>query len=586
MAYERIDWENEPSVDTPLNEDNLNHMEDGIVANEEAIGDLSTEVEGKQDALTFDNTPTANSSNPVTSGGIKTALDTKLNKNNPSATGAIQLGTGAQASSQYGMDSIAIGTDAYAIDMNSTAIGHGAKASVPEQVVLGDHNVTDTTSKLILGGGSDDNDKRTLLKFEDSTGDATFCAEVTDGSGNKLSNKIETSDVQNLIESILPTDSASGNPCVITDAFNTNAKSVKLTLNPIQSGSGTPSPSNVRPISGRTQSVVTRTGKNLVNPSTGSFTSVASWVSLENVNANTVTNGTPIYLPEGTYTLSYAERTTAWTTQIFGADGSTILNSSQNSVTFTVSADTLAYIRINVGYQQAVSFKIQIEVGSTTTPYEPYNGEFITRTYGTTIYGGSDDVTGDGVTNKYAVMGASDFESFITSPSAGGLQYAEANSTGAKLDGLGLCNMADVDNYGAWGATIPTAQISYVTEGKIRFYCECTSRQEFLTTYANLQIVYELKTPTSIPLTAQNITLLHGDNVLTTDADSIEASYSADIALYIAKKIAEGISQGNRSLSKGGSSEPEEETEEVKKEEIKEEEVKEEIKEEETKEEK
>ena len=42
-----------------------------------SINGLST---GKQDKLTFDNTPTANSSNPVTSGGIKTALDTKLDK--------------------------------------------------------------------------------------------------------------------------------------------------------------------------------------------------------------------------------------------------------------------------------------------------------------------------------------------------------------------------------------------------------------------------------------------------------------------------------------------------------------------------
>lgn len=35
--------------------------------------------DGKQDGLTFDDTPTANSTNPVTSGGVKTALDKKLN---------------------------------------------------------------------------------------------------------------------------------------------------------------------------------------------------------------------------------------------------------------------------------------------------------------------------------------------------------------------------------------------------------------------------------------------------------------------------------------------------------------------------
>lgn len=36
---------------------------------------LQTTVAGKQNALTFDSTPTANSNNPVTSGGIKAALD-------------------------------------------------------------------------------------------------------------------------------------------------------------------------------------------------------------------------------------------------------------------------------------------------------------------------------------------------------------------------------------------------------------------------------------------------------------------------------------------------------------------------------
>ncbi len=38
------------------------------------------DISGKQDKLTFDTTPTTNSSNPVTSGGIKTALDTVSKK--------------------------------------------------------------------------------------------------------------------------------------------------------------------------------------------------------------------------------------------------------------------------------------------------------------------------------------------------------------------------------------------------------------------------------------------------------------------------------------------------------------------------
>lgn len=39
------------------------------------IGNIKTALRGKQDALTFDAAPTANSANPVTSGGVKAALD-------------------------------------------------------------------------------------------------------------------------------------------------------------------------------------------------------------------------------------------------------------------------------------------------------------------------------------------------------------------------------------------------------------------------------------------------------------------------------------------------------------------------------
>lgn len=48
---------------------------------------LQNSINTKQDKLTFDTTPTSNSSNPVTSGGIKTALDTKPDKTGEGASG-------------------------------------------------------------------------------------------------------------------------------------------------------------------------------------------------------------------------------------------------------------------------------------------------------------------------------------------------------------------------------------------------------------------------------------------------------------------------------------------------------------------
>lgn len=72
-VYERINWENYPSEGTPINEDNLNRMDNAIDAIDMRVVDLDS---NKQNALNFDSTPTQNSTNPVTSGGIYEAIAT------------------------------------------------------------------------------------------------------------------------------------------------------------------------------------------------------------------------------------------------------------------------------------------------------------------------------------------------------------------------------------------------------------------------------------------------------------------------------------------------------------------------------
>lgn len=53
---------------------------DEVVAARGTSASLGAEIATKQDALTFDSAPTADSSNPVTSAGIKTAVDAKASK--------------------------------------------------------------------------------------------------------------------------------------------------------------------------------------------------------------------------------------------------------------------------------------------------------------------------------------------------------------------------------------------------------------------------------------------------------------------------------------------------------------------------
>lgn len=46
-----------------------------LARSNKTVQDLLNAIDAKQDALTFDTTPTANSTNPVTSGGVKAAID-------------------------------------------------------------------------------------------------------------------------------------------------------------------------------------------------------------------------------------------------------------------------------------------------------------------------------------------------------------------------------------------------------------------------------------------------------------------------------------------------------------------------------
>lgn len=52
--YNRTTWENSPSEQTPLNADNLNHIEDGIERVTEAVQALETAVPAKASDLDSD----------------------------------------------------------------------------------------------------------------------------------------------------------------------------------------------------------------------------------------------------------------------------------------------------------------------------------------------------------------------------------------------------------------------------------------------------------------------------------------------------------------------------------------------------
>ena len=89
-------------------------------------------------------------------------------------------------------------------------------------------------------------------------------AEIVEGMETDVSQLMEESN--KLYNTAYVTDSASGSVAHFTDgADDVPIKSLKVAIEPVQSGSGDPSPSNVRAISGWDSVNIVRCGKNLVS---------------------------------------------------------------------------------------------------------------------------------------------------------------------------------------------------------------------------------------------------------------------------------------------------------------------------------
>lgn len=266
----------------------------------------------------------------------------------------------------------------------------------------------------------------------------------------------------------------------ITDALASPVKELSVAIEPQQSGSGDPSPDNVRPITGWTGCNIRRTGKNLFDKtnisennryikSDGSLVSNSSWVV-----------SSYIHVKAGeTYTLSNYQdsNTSAPGVRYYGNDGGIVGFSygSTRTKTFTVPNGALT-MRISV--MASLIDSCQLELGSTATTHEDYQGTTYPISWQTetgTVYGGTLDAV---------------------------------NGTLTVTD-------AEIASYN--GETLPSTWIS-----DRDVYAVGT------TPTIGAQVVYKLATPTEIQLTPQEITTLAGENNIWADANGeITLTYQA-----------------------------------------------------------
>ncbi len=350
-------------------------------------------------------------------------------------------------------------------------------------------------------------------------------------------------------------ETVTDNPSKITDGADTlKLYNLKATFGPKQDGSGDPSPTNIRTITGRNEVNVYRSGKNMFH-----------------INGDEmVSDGWNRYFPNpinkaGTYVFSCEN-------QFGGEDskGSAVVfkNSPSNSaqqignmlvsqyafgrtiyfVTVTVTEEqaNAAYIGFycNSADASAESFlnaNFQLELGTEKTDYEPYTGEVYSVSWQSdagSVYGGELDAVSGDLTITHIMIEEvwgnipKSVPSVETGLVSGYLDFpedVEECTNQAKYGESTYCNMCSTIIWG--NATFTPAH--YYINSQNRAWLAFSSD---LDSNMPIQIVGKLVTPRIVHLDPTQISLISGTNVIWTDTNSIDIGYPVDTKKYIDAK--------------------------------------------------
>ena len=375
-------------------------------------------------------------------------------------------------------------------------------------------------------------------------------------------------------------DTASGDIASFPDGTATPLKSLIVNVEPVQAGTGDPSPSNIRPISGRAGCKVNVTGKNMlpdVYSSGNSYT--VNGITYTNTNGIIKVTGTPtgnayyimfpntdgqrLSLKAGTYTISCAE-TTANCIVNFNVNGVglNVLNNNQHSYTFTASNDTEMFANILTNGNSAVdlTLHIQLETGSTATAFKEYSGNSYTVTWGDEFFGGVVDVVSGKKVKEIAKIVLNGTQNALivnwrpTANSVGAVfPYSLTNNKVLTVDVLLpniKANYLKTVTYGdAFNGSEDAAISAVATASGVSIYGICIripdpsiTTQTLLTEYLSanpLEVCYELATSEITSITPTPVNALEGYNNIWSDAGSVDVTYRADTKGYIDKLIAQ-----------------------------------------------
>lgn len=286
--------------------------------------------------------------------------------------------------------------------------------------------------------------------------------------------------------------------------------------------------SNICPISGRSSVGVTRCGKNLWN--------------------KTLQASTPIKFDTVVgekYTVS-AERVDSSITTYLIIQKKAIGSSTWTDVSYVMSGGnpTARTITAEDGYEYALYSNpsyyniknIQIELGTTATTYEPYNGHTYTIPLGQTVYGGTLDAVSGVLTIDKAYALLNDADKWETSSGTTQFQYTQDFSD-RKLFNTSIIGLI-CSSYKVSTSDQNTCRWRGATSLRFGIISNSLTLNDIKTQAQNneIAICYELATPITIQLTPTQIQTLKGQNNIFSDSGDVAIEYNILITNLLVKR--------------------------------------------------
>ena len=390
-----------------------------------------------------------------------------------------------------------------------------------------------------------------------------------------------------IVKTLCPPFTVSGATVQCTPVAN-YPLGVQVEITPTQEGTGDPSPENVRPIVGMDSVQVVRCGKNLLKLTGRTVQSIPAdfqsesentkypigdgylyigitgngyWIENNIAEYDIADNSISVNAKAPGYGIGMCVKIVPGASYVVGKDGDdtnaliTAIATKKDGLISRFSAIDInnkftaqdgeewiiVIFRPNpnalVTYQNP-----QLELGSTPTSYEPYQGDTYDLTLPETIYGGTvDAVTGAGSEEWSSVinLSSSDFlgilEDFANEATTlyyiGGLDNMQ-NSTLVCCSHLPTTNIVNSSNTNIGICGNPAGTMAYIRLSK-----ETASNLDEFKQWVDAQsaagtpvtFTYKLATPQPIQATGgQSLPALPGTNTIYTDADSLTVTGRAD----------------------------------------------------------